>query len=128
MPKQMLLVSLVSILTIIGFAWYLSLKGGTLFSAAHPDTITLFSAASCAQCQEVETWLSSQHFNPDLALERKEVNTPVVQAELHQVVKDCQLNTDQGIELPLLRVADKCYVGVTDIKSFVSQKLSVGGK
>jgi glutaredoxin len=125
MPKHILLISLVSILLLIGAAWWLS--GGKVGSAStfNPNRIIFFYGANCPHCQETEKWFEEQKVADKIAFERKEVSTPAVQVELQQAVKYCQFDDSQGIGVPFLFAEGKCYMGTPDVEGFFKQKLGL---
>lgn len=125
MSKNILLVSLGSILLLVGAVWWLS--GGQTGGkpAIDPTKIVFFYSTSCVHCQETEKWFEEQKVNEKLQFDRKEISTPVVQAELQQAVDYCKFDATQGIGVPFLFAEGKCYMGSPDVQGFFKQKLGL---
>jgi glutaredoxin len=125
MSKNILLISLVSILFLVGAVWWLA--GGTFGSKAafDPQKIVFFYGSTCPHCQEAEKWFEEQKISEKIAFERKEISSPIVQAELQQAVEYCKFDDSQGIGVPFLFAEGKCYMGTPDVESYFKQKLSL---
>lgn len=121
--RTALLVSIFLMLTLVGAGYFFS---GAKFGAPQFDAlkIVFFSSKSCAECQATENWLADKKISEKMQVEHKEVNTPIVQAELQQVASYCRLAISQGIELPLLFAEGKCYQRAPEIKDYFKQKLN----
>lgn len=125
MSKNILLISLVSILMIVAAVWWLS--GGQTSGkvALDPAKIIFFYSTTCTHCQETEKWFEEQKITEKIQFEKKEISTPVVQAELQQAVDYCKFDAAQGIGVPFLFAEGKCYMGSPDVEGFFKQKLGL---
>lgn len=117
MSRTVLLLSLLAILALICAVWQFS---GAKFGTSEFDTsrTVFYTSPNCVECQTTETWLTEVNFQ----FERTEVTTPVAQSELQKAAAHCQLNTDQGILLPILFSGGNCYVGMTAIQAYLKPK------
>jgi hypothetical protein len=121
--RTALLVSLFLMLTLVGAGYFFS---GAKFGTPQFDTSkrVFFSSKSCAECLTMENWLADKKISEKTPIEHREVNIPIVQAELQQAASYCKLNTNQGTELPLLFAEGKCYQRAPEIKDYFKQKLN----
>lgn len=121
--RTALLISLFLVLTFVGVGYFFS---GAKFGAPQFDAskVVFFSSGSCAKCQAAENWLADKKISEKMQVAHKEVNAPLVQAELQRVTSYCKLNPSRGMELPLLFAEGKCYQGVAEIQAYFKQKLN----
>ncbi len=122
--QRFLLISLVVILTIVGgIAWWIQ-NFEQQFSFGGAKTIFFYSV-NCFDCQATEKWFEEHKVTEKMQFERKEISSPVVQAELQQAVTYCKLEANQGIGVPFLFAEGKCYLGAPQIEGYFQQKLNL---
>lgn len=125
MSRNVLLISLILILWLIGAVWWLS-GGQTSGKAAFdPTKIVFFYSTTCTHCQATEAWFEEQKISEKIQFDRKEISTPAVQAELQQATDYCKFDTSQGVGVPFLFAEGKCYMGSPDVEGYFKQKLEL---
>lgn len=84
--------------------------------------ITLFTSSECIQCRQVETFITDNAIDTKLTLVRKDISIPINLAALNAAARVCQIESTQGIGLPLLLVDGKCYVGGSRVEGYFRQR------
>ena len=115
--RSALLISLFLLLGIIGAVFLLS---GAKLGAPQLDTTqtVFFTSTRCEDCQNTENLLQQRQ----IQFKQKAVETPLVQAELQQVLTHCRLSQNQRIQVPLLFINSTCLSGSTAISDYLSQQ------
>lgn len=99
------------------------LAGKKFTNNQEDSSLILYWGDACPHCEEVRQFIQSQKMAEKMPLVEKEVYTNSQNnQELLRVAKNCGLPTD-SIAAPLLYAQHRCFVGTTEIISYLSGRV-----
>jgi glutaredoxin len=105
------------ILVIILIAAY-----AAIFAYYHRQTsvgAVLFYSTSCPHCQTVEKYIADNQIKDKLDFKEAEVSSSANASLLVQVSRNCNLDIEQGIGVPLFFDGNRCYQGDVEIIDYL---------
>lgn len=116
-----LIITLFSVF-IIGVIGILIVKGG---NGKNPSNPTLYYSLTCPHCKEVDDFIRTHDIKNKFSFSEKEISNNRTNAlELAKNAKKCGIVGD-SVSIPLLFAENKCYVGSTEIITYLSQKANI---
>lgn len=98
---------------------------GSIFYAKKQSQVILFYSTSCPHCQVVEKYISENQLRDKFKFSELEVSGSEKNTnKLIEKSKQCGLDINRGIGVPLLFDGQTCYQGDTDIINYFSTQLN----
>lgn len=123
--KKLIFVTVV-IAGLIGLFWFLSRSPGVSGSPENEAQIIFYWGESCPHCENVKNYITTNSVDSKIKITYKEVYYHQQnKKDLETIARQCQLDTSQGIGVPLafFKTTSQCLVGDQPIISQIKQML-----
>lgn len=126
MKPQTIWILIILALAVIGGSWYLKNSKITAKKVEPKNYIVLYTQEGCPHCANIEKFVEENDIKNKISFETKDVNYSIENGkELVSVAQKCNLNTSDGIGVPLLWDGQKCYEGDTNVIDFFKSKTGI---
>lgn len=93
-----------------------------------PNAIVYYYGEGCPHCKVVNDFLVENNIAEKVSFEKKEVwDNKVNASEMGRRAKVCDIKPE-GMGVPFVYAAGKCFIGEPDVKKFFSDKANLGAE
>ena len=91
----------------------------------NPDAVVYYYGEGCPHCKVINEFLTQYNIADKFSFEKKEVwNNQANASELSRRAKVCGIQPE-GMGVPFVYAAGKCFIGEPDVKKFFAEKANI---
>ena len=122
--KNILIAGGIVLALVLGFFFFGKKEKESSVAGVSSDTpVILYTTKTCSHCKVVKDWLAENDpIKAKSALIEKDANSFGVTDEMLGKMKECGLDTSQGIRVPFLYDNGECFLGDSPVIDHLSQK------
>jgi glutaredoxin len=123
LEKKTIIVLIGTLVTVLGLIFW-GLQDSKL-PADNPDAVVYYYGEGCPHCKAIDEFISANGIADKVSFDKKEVwNNKVNASELQRRAQFCNIQPE-GMGVPFVYAAGKCFIGEPDVKKFFSEKANI---
>lgn len=123
LEKKTIIVLIGTLVAVLGLIFW-GLQDSKL-PADNPDAVVYYYGEGCPHCKAIDEFISANGIADKVSFDKKEVwNNKDNASELQRRAQVCNIQPE-GMGVPFVYAAGKCFISEPDVKKFFAEKANI---